>query len=87
MRKLIVLYAFFLIAVFSYSIDMENITDGNMDLQVNRIKEEFFPLYIDELKGIGYLPMKEFLYTIELNEIEVDWISSYERVSLYYRIE
>lgn len=73
MRKLIVLCAFFLIAVFGYSIDMENITDGNMDLQVNRIKEEFFPLYIDELKGIGYLPMKEFLYTIELNEIEVDF--------------
>lgn len=52
---------------------MENMTDGNMDLQVNRIKEEFFPLYIDEMKGIGYLPMKEFLYTIELNDIEVDF--------------
>lgn len=73
MRRLIVLCVFFLIAVFSYSIDMENMTDGNMDLQVNRIKEEFFPLYIDEMKGIGYLPMKEFLYTIELNDIEVDF--------------
>lgn len=73
MRRLIVLCVFFLIAVFSYSIDMENMTDGNMDLQVNRIKEEFFPLYIDEMKGIGYLPMKEFLYIIELNDIEVDF--------------
>lgn len=73
MRRLIVLCVFFLIAVFSYSIDMENMTDGNMDLQVNRIKEEFFPLYIDEMKGIGYLPIKEFLYTIELNDIEVDF--------------
>lgn len=36
-------------------------------------KRRIFPLYIDEMKGIGYLPMKEFLYTIELNDIEVDF--------------
>lgn len=73
MRRLIALCVFFLIVVSSYSIDMENMTEGNMDLQVNRIKEEFFPLYIDEIKEIGYLPIKEFLYTIELNDIEVDF--------------
>lgn len=70
MRYLVLLYVIFSFSIFS--MDRENIIDGNMDLKINSLKEEFYPLYIDEIKDQGYLGLKALFYTLELNEIEVN---------------
>lgn len=73
MKKIILICILIFFSSFTYSVDMENIVDGNMDIQINRVKEEFFPLYIDEVKEIGYIPLSEFLYVAELNDIEINF--------------
>ena len=73
MKKVILVYILIFFSSFTYSVDMENIVDGNMDIQINGVKEEFFPLYIDEVKEIGYIPLSEFLYVAELNDIEINF--------------
>lgn len=70
MRYLLLLYMIFSLSTFS--VERENIIDGNMDLKVGNLKEEFFPLYIDEVKEEGYLGLKTLFYVLELTELEVD---------------
>lgn len=70
MRYLFLFYIIFSLGI--YSMDRENIIDGNMDLKINSLKEEFYPLYIDEIKEEGYLGLKALFYTLELNEVVVN---------------
>lgn len=72
MRKLLLLLIFIIFTQLDYSVDLEDVTDGFIDMKINRIDEEFYPLYIDEMREIGYLPIKDFLSLIELNNHEVN---------------
>ncbi|MGL5426681.1 MAG: hypothetical protein ACRDAS_02095, partial [Cetobacterium sp.] len=70
MRYLILIYIVLNLSAFSFN--RENIIDGNMDLKINNIKEEFYPLYIDELKEEGYIGLKELFSLLELDSLKVD---------------
>ncbi|MGL4538717.1 MAG: hypothetical protein ACRCUD_06505 [Cetobacterium sp.] len=70
MRYLVLFYIVVSITIFP--MDRENIIDGNMDLKINNFKEEFYPLYIDEIKEEGYLGLKALFNSLELNELYVD---------------
>ena len=72
MIKRLLLIIFIIFTQFSYGINMDDIVDGFIDMKINRIDEKFYPLYIDELRQIGYLPMKNFLAIIELENNSVD---------------
>ncbi|MGL6119890.1 MAG: hypothetical protein ACRC0V_05230, partial [Fusobacteriaceae bacterium] len=70
MRYLVLIYIILSLSAFSY--DKENIIDGNMDLKINNIKEDFYPLYIDEVKEEGYIGLKELFLLLELENLKVD---------------
>ena len=72
MIKRLLLLIFIIFTQLSYSVNMDDIVDGFIDMKINRIDEKFYPLYIDELRQIGYLPMKNFLALIELENNKVD---------------
>ena len=72
MIKRLFLLIFIIFTQLSYSVNMDDIVDGFIDMKINRIDEKFYPLYIDELRQIGYLPMKNFLALIELENNKVD---------------
>lgn len=71
MIKYLLIYIFVIIKIFSSSIP-ENLVDGNMDIKINNIRENFFPLYIDEIKEKGYISLRNFFYIIELNKIVIN---------------
>lgn len=69
---MIYLVLVWLLSVSTFALDMENIIDGNMDLRVNNIKEDFYPLFIDEEKEEGFLGLKDLFYILELSSLKVD---------------
>ena len=71
MIKYLLIYIFVIIKIFSSSIP-ENLVDGNMDIKINNIRENFFSLYIDEIKEKGYISLRDFFYIIELNRIVIN---------------